>query len=499
MYHLRGAGDGAAIQAVACDLAWIAVRSYRSGPYAAESDLRQAADLYPGHAGIGWLLRLLAQWGHLLTGHPTAGDLAATLASRAHDAPAPIDPGHWRPCSRPATWLLSGACRPPSLAWPASWKATPTRSTAWRSPRTGACWPAAAATGRCGCGTRPPASPPPPCDGHDGAVTRRGVLPGRAAAGQRRRRRDGAAVGPGHRPARRHPRRPRRRGLRRGVLPGRAPAGQRRQRRDGAAVGPGHRPARRHPRRPRRRGQRRGVLPGRAAAGQRRRRRDGAAVGPGHRPARRHPATATTARSAAWRSPRTGSLLASAGGDGTVRLWDPATGQPAATLDGHDGGVSGVAFSPDGHLLASAGGDGTVRLWDPATGQPAATLEGHAGGVNGVAFSPDGHLLASGGNDGTVRLWDPATGQPAATLARPRRRGQRRGVLPGRAPAGQRRRRRDGAAVGPGHRPARRHPGGHAGAVAAWRSPRTGACWPAPAATGRCGCGTRPPASPPPP
>ena len=80
-----------------------------------------------------------------------------------------------------------------------------------------------------------------------------------------------------------------------------------------------------------------------------------------------------------------------------MRLWDPATGQPAATLQGHTGGVRGVAFSPDGQLLASGGGDGTVRLWEAATGQPAATLEGHAGGVWGVAFSPDGQLLASGG------------------------------------------------------------------------------------------------------
>src|SRR5262249_7171481 len=125
-----------------------------------------------------------------------------------------------------------------------------------------------------------------------------------------------------------------------------------------------------------------------------------------------------------------------AAGDGTVRLWHPATGQPAgARLQASARAVSAVAFSRDGKLLASAGGDGTVRLWNPATGRPVKTL--HASGkttgrygVRAVAFSADGRLLASAGGDGTVRLWNPATGRPVKTLHASARYGVHGGAVP---------------------------------------------------------------------
>ena len=90
------------------------------------------------------------------------------------------------------------------------------------------------------------------------------------------------------------------------------------------------------------------------------------------------------------------------------------TGQERHRLEGRQGSVYSVVFSPDGKQLATSGDDGTARLWD-TNGKQIATLNGHQGFVFSVVFSPDGKQLATGGKDGTARLWD-TQGKQIATL-----------------------------------------------------------------------------------
>jgi WD40 repeat protein len=110
-------------------------------------------------------------------------------------------------------------------------------------------------------------------------------------------------------------------------------------------------------------------------------------------------------------SPRSQRIV-STGQDGTVWLWGQ-TQRPIANLKGHEGWVKQARFSPDGQRLATVGFDG-VRLWDQ-TGKPLAQLIGHGGGVMDVIFSPDSQWVITGGQDGTVRVWD-LTGKLLQTL-----------------------------------------------------------------------------------
>ena len=98
-----------------------------------------------------------------------------------------------------------------------------------------------------------------------------------------------------------------------------------------------------------------------------------------------------------------GQTLASASADRTVKLWHK-DGSAFATLRGHQAEVLSVSFSPDGQTLASASADRTVKLWHK-DGSAFATLRGHQAEVLNVSFSPDGETLASASADKTVKLW----------------------------------------------------------------------------------------------
>lgn len=110
-----------------------------------------------------------------------------------------------------------------------------------------------------------------------------------------------------------------------------------------------------------------------------------------------------------------GKLLASAGGDGTIRFWeaDGRVFRQAMVLKGHSDVVTSVAWNQDGSLLASSSGDKTVRLWS-ADGTPGSVLKGHENMVKSVVWSPDGRQLASS-DETAIQLWD-ADGSPGATI-----------------------------------------------------------------------------------
>jgi eukaryotic-like serine/threonine-protein kinase len=107
-----------------------------------------------------------------------------------------------------------------------------------------------------------------------------------------------------------------------------------------------------------------------------------------------------------------GRLIATAGDDGTVRLWDPSSGEPAGEPFVHSAKALAVAFSPDGTTLLTGCEDAKARLWDVATARLVGPTLIHKASILGVAFSPDGRTLLTGSTDRTARLWDAATGTP---------------------------------------------------------------------------------------
>jgi WD40 repeat protein len=119
-----------------------------------------------------------------------------------------------------------------------------------------------------------------------------------------------------------------------------------------------------------------------------------------------------------------GKLLAGAGGDGALSLWDAARGSLIRSWRAHDGMVHDLAFSSDGLALVTAGADAFVRFWDVPSGQLRRTLAKFKGPVSALALAPNSAILAVGVTDGggisTVTLWNGADGTLQTTLDEPR-------------------------------------------------------------------------------
>ena len=96
--------------------------------------------------------------------------------------------------------------------------------------------------------------------------------------------------------------------------------------------------------------------------------------------------------------------------------------------------VNGALFDQAEARILSWSGDGTVRLWDAATGQPRGAPMKHDGAVNGALFDQAQARILSWSDDGTVRLWDAATGQPRGAPMKHDGRGPGRAVRPGASP-----------------------------------------------------------------
>jgi WD40 repeat protein len=136
-----------------------------------------------------------------------------------------------------------------------------------------------------------------------------------------------------------------------------------------------------------------------------------------HSAPRRWPATSHRT-SLAW-SPD-GHLLASAGQEGRLLLWD-TTNPAKAPLRLIDAGppLRRVSIRADGRQLAAAGLDGRIRLWRLPDGAALPTSADHGAPVSDLAWRQDGRQLASAGLDGRLRLWEGDGLQPAGDTALP--------------------------------------------------------------------------------
>jgi WD40 repeat protein len=108
-------------------------------------------------------------------------------------------------------------------------------------------------------------------------------------------------------------------------------------------------------------------------------------------------------------------LVAAGSDDGTLHVWDPATGLRLTPVKAHADAVCGLEMQDDGRAV-TASLDGTAAVWDLEQGREIARFRGHRGPVRSLSLQGAGGRLATGGEDGTIRRWDAASGRESRAL-----------------------------------------------------------------------------------
>ncbi|HZR44028.1 MAG TPA: WD40 repeat domain-containing protein [Ktedonobacteraceae bacterium] len=101
-----------------------------------------------------------------------------------------------------------------------------------------------------------------------------------------------------------------------------------------------------------------------------------------------------------------GRMIASAGDDMSVQIFEVSSGKRSVIYTGHTGGVEAVAWSPNGKYIVSGSQDRTAQVWEATTGRKIFSYGGHSDQVNAVSWSNESRYVASGSDDKTVRVWN---------------------------------------------------------------------------------------------
>lgn len=105
-----------------------------------------------------------------------------------------------------------------------------------------------------------------------------------------------------------------------------------------------------------------------------------------------------------------GTLAATAGFDGKIKIWSAATGEEKMCLEGPED-IEWMTWHGKGNVILAGSLDSTVWMWFATTGECMRVFAGHEGRVNCGAFTCDGKAILTGGEDGSLRVWGPKNGE----------------------------------------------------------------------------------------